>query len=96
MDEQLLIDMKSGIYIIQEVSRSSDEEHTHEDEDVVDFPTNQNDTRRLDDRDAGSPIYLQKPEAFGRTPSPVPVEPEYSKVDPNRSVEIISGRCPCD
>ncbi|KZC08398.1 hypothetical protein WN55_09302 [Dufourea novaeangliae] len=52
-----------------------------EDEDVVDF------VRRspIDLQDAGSPVCLQKPEAFGKTPSPSFGGTEYSEVNPNRS-----------
>lgn len=43
-----------------------------EDEDVVDYARK-------------SPVYMQKPESFGKTPSPAFLEPEYSEVDPNRT-----------
>nr|XP_033340112.1 uncharacterized protein LOC117228453 [Megalopta genalis] len=52
-----------------------------EDEDVIDFG------RRspADPEDVLSPVYMQKPESFGKTPSPAVGEPEYSEVDPNRT-----------
>ncbi|XP_076649888.1 uncharacterized protein LOC143357359 [Halictus rubicundus] len=43
-----------------------------EDEDVLDYGRK-------------SPVYIQKPESFGKTPSPAFGEPEYSEVDPNRT-----------
>ncbi|XP_076247590.1 uncharacterized protein LOC143187333 isoform X2 [Calliopsis andreniformis] len=65
----------------EEDSRTSVKLPAYEGEDIVDFPS-RDETRRSD---SDSPIHLQKPEAFGKTPSPVPGEPEYAKVDPNRS-----------
>ncbi|XP_015429922.1 PREDICTED: uncharacterized protein LOC107186543 [Dufourea novaeangliae] len=61
-------------------SRSNGKESS-KDEDVVDF------VRRspIDLQDAGSPVCLQKPEAFGKTPSPSFGGTEYSEVNPNRS-----------
>ncbi|CAL7939922.1 unnamed protein product [Xylocopa violacea] len=73
----------------EDTSGMSDEERrVREDgKDVVDFTTSQEDGRRSPaaDRDVSrSPIYLEKPEAFGKTPSPVLGRPEDTEVDPNR------------
>ncbi|KOC63416.1 hypothetical protein WH47_01905 [Habropoda laboriosa] len=68
--------------------RFSFEKIREDEEDVVDFSNPREDERggaRLDRDGSRSPIYLQKPEAFGKTPSPVLGEPEYTEVDPNRS-----------
>ncbi|XP_017762811.1 PREDICTED: uncharacterized protein LOC108552670 [Eufriesea mexicana] len=59
-----------------------------EEEDVVDFSIGREDERRSPslDRDASrSPVYIEKPEAFGKTPSMVVGQPEYKEVDPNRT-----------
>ncbi|XP_043248529.1 uncharacterized protein LOC122395197 [Colletes gigas] len=71
----------------EDAARKNEGKRSCEDEDVVDFATGRDSERRSPvDRDvAGSPRYLQKPEAFGKTPSPVTDEAEYSEVDPNRS-----------
>ncbi|CAK9803400.1 hypothetical protein ANTPLA_LOCUS3583 [Anthophora plagiata] len=75
-------------FSFEDISRISDDKQIREDEgDVVDFSnTREEEKGSTVDRDASrSPIYLQKPEAFGKTPSPVLGEPEYTEVDPNRS-----------
>ncbi|XP_017792038.1 PREDICTED: uncharacterized protein LOC108574044 isoform X2 [Habropoda laboriosa] len=73
----------------QDIATISEDKKIREDEeDVVDFSNPREDERggaRLDRDGSRSPIYLQKPEAFGKTPSPVLGEPEYTEVDPNRS-----------
>nr|XP_031846745.1 uncharacterized protein LOC116433123 [Nomia melanderi]XP_031846746.1 uncharacterized protein LOC116433123 [Nomia melanderi]XP_031846747.1 uncharacterized protein LOC116433123 [Nomia melanderi] len=48
-------------------------------EDLVDFGR-----KYLTDREDAK-VYIQKPESFGKTPSPAFGEPEYSEVDPNRA-----------
>ncbi|CAK9829007.1 hypothetical protein ANTRET_LOCUS6423 [Anthophora retusa] len=75
-------------FSFEDISRISDDKQIREDEgDVVDFSNTREEERGSTvDRDASrSPVYLQKPEAFGKTPSPVLGEPEYTEVDPNRS-----------
>lgn len=80
----------------KDTSRTNQEDRPHEEADVVDF-SGRGGKGSVDDRDtAASPILLLKPEMFGKTSSPVPEEAEYSEVLPNRSVEIIHGRCTGD
>ncbi|XP_054013068.1 uncharacterized protein LOC128894957 isoform X2 [Hylaeus anthracinus] len=69
---------------LEDASRTDEGEQHREDEDVVD--SSGLDSRRRQQRDAAdSSTYLQKPEAFGKTPSAVTGEPEHPEVDPNRS-----------
>ncbi|CAK9797499.1 hypothetical protein ANTQUA_LOCUS1193 [Anthophora quadrimaculata] len=75
-------------FSFEDISRISDDKQIRKDEgDVVDFSNTREEERGSTvDRDTSrSPVYLQKPEAFGKTPSPVLGEPEYTEVDPNRS-----------
>ncbi|XP_017792037.1 PREDICTED: uncharacterized protein LOC108574044 isoform X1 [Habropoda laboriosa] len=78
-----------GRFSFEDIATISEDKKIREDEeDVVDFSNPREDERggaRLDRDGSRSPIYLQKPEAFGKTPSPVLGEPEYTEVDPNRS-----------
>lgn len=88
----------SRFSVFQDVPRVHEDKRPGKDEDVVDFAMVRGSERMspIDGDVTGSPTYLQKPEAFGKTPSPVLSEAEYSEVDPNRSVEIIRGRCSSD
>lgn len=72
-------------FSFEDTSRTNQEDGPHEDADVVDF-SNRGSKGSVDDRGAAaSTILLQKPEMFGKTPSPALGEPEYSEVLPNRS-----------
>ncbi|XP_076170150.1 uncharacterized protein LOC143148107 isoform X2 [Ptiloglossa arizonensis] len=74
-------------FSFEDVPRVHEDKRPGKDEDVVDFAMVRGSERMspIDGDVTGSPTYLQKPEAFGKTPSPVLSEAEYSEVDPNRS-----------
>ncbi|XP_033183048.2 uncharacterized protein LOC117153268 isoform X2 [Bombus vancouverensis nearcticus] len=74
---------------IEDITGLNDEEKKRvreDDEDVVDFSAGREDERRSPLANVPrSPIFLEKPEAFGKTASPALAQPEYIEVDQNRS-----------
>lgn len=68
-----------------------DKSWDEEKEDAVDLSIGREDERGSTNGDVSeSAVYLEKPEAFGKTASPLADQPELAQVDPNRSVERLS------
>lgn len=67
-------------------SEIQDKSWDEEKEDAVDLSIGREDERGSTNGDVSEPaVYLEKPEAFGKTASPLADQPELAQVDPNRS-----------